>query len=102
MTPATTYYVYVRPTCTGTSLWATPVVFTTYVEVPDGYTFSFEEEDLLYYPPYTDAYVAEINNDPAYINTLSMFHRWLNRSMVDANNTNPSTYKYSKSYAQYF
>ena len=102
LNPFTTYYVYVRPTCTGTSFWEGPVEFTTDVEVPDGYTFSFEEEDLLYYPPFTDAYLAEVKADPAYINTLSMFHRWLNRSSVEANNTNPDTYKYSKSYAHYF
>ena len=102
LNPATTYYVYVRPTCTGTSFWAGPIEFTTDVEVPDGYTFSFEEEDLLYYPPYVDAYLAEVKADSTYINTLSMFHRWLNRSEVEVNNTNPGTYRYSKSYAYYY
>jgi hypothetical protein len=52
--PFTTYYAYVRQVCSSAdNSWGDPIEFTTDVTLPEGYTFSFEEDNLLYYPKYT-------------------------------------------------
>jgi hypothetical protein len=98
LNPFTTYYIYIRPTCTGMSLWSSVTEVTTDVEVPDGYTFSFEEEEMLYLPPYSNSYAYEYLGDSTYLNQTSMFHRWLNRSLLDDN----STYQFNNNYHMYY
>ena len=98
LTHATKYYIYVRPTCAGTSLWGSPIEYITDVDVPDGYTFSFEEEECLYFPPYTSAHQFEYTGDATYLNTTSMFHTWINRTLLDDN----STYQFDHNYYYYY
>ncbi len=98
----TTYYAFVRPTCASESNpWGDLVEFTTEVNVPEGYVFSFEEEDMLYYPEYTNGYVAELTGDEKYKNKTTLFHKWLTMSMIEENNTSPTNYQYNQSYASY-
>ena len=53
---------------------------------------------MLYLPPYSNAYAYEYLGDSTYLNQTSMFHHWLNRSLLDNN----STYQFNNSYGIYY
>jgi hypothetical protein len=98
LNPFTKYYVCVRPTCSSQyNFWTLPVEFTTDVKVADGYTFSFEEDEMLYYPSYTDGHMWEFNGDKTYNNIITLFHKWLTASTTSTS----SMAKFSKTYASY-
>ena len=56
---------------------------------------------MFYYPKFTNGYVADYGIDSTYENKLTMFHKWLTMSAVEANNTSPKNYCFNKTYASY-
>lgn len=98
----TKYYLYVRALCSATDegAWSAPVMFTTLPEpFPAGHVFSFEEEDLIYKPPFTDEYKGSTYVNGYNSSKTSYFHEWFTRTLTYQET---SVYNFSSSYFSYY
>lgn len=98
----TKYYVYVRALCSASDMspWSEPVEFKTLPEpFPMGHVFSFEEEELIYKPHFTDEYKGATYVNGYNVNQTSYFHEWFTRTLTFEEN---STFSFNKTNFSYY